>query len=65
MFKVYFSLLKVVAFFRDDEGLTVVEYVVGAALLVAALSTVFLLFSAGLSDSMTSTMDRLPVVISD
>lgn len=28
-------------FWQDEEGLTVVEYVVGAGLLVAALSVVF------------------------
>ncbi|MDW6002359.1 fimbrial protein [Vibrio mangrovi] len=29
------------AFWKDEEGLTVVEYVVGAGLLVAALAAVF------------------------
>ncbi len=29
------------AFWNDEEGLTVVEYVVGAGLLVAALAVVF------------------------
>lgn len=29
------------AFWQDEEGLTVVEYVIGAGLLVAAITTVF------------------------
>lgn len=30
-----------IAFWRDEEGLSVVEYVVGAALLVLAIGTLF------------------------
>jgi pilus assembly protein Flp/PilA len=32
---------KIMQFMRDEEGLTVVEYVVGAALLIAVLAVVF------------------------
>ena len=31
----------ITAFFKDEEGLTVVEYVVGAGLIVIALAAVF------------------------
>ncbi|MCE0494311.1 Flp family type IVb pilin [Vibrio salinus] len=34
-------LAKCKAFLKDEEGLTVVEYVIGAGLLVAALTAVF------------------------
>ncbi|MGD8109772.1 Flp family type IVb pilin [Vibrio sp. TRT 21S02] len=37
------------AFMQDEEGLTVVEYVVGAGLLVAALAAVFSQWGATIS----------------
>lgn len=49
-------------FLRDEEGLTVVEYVVGAAALVAALTGVFVAFGSGLQESMSGTMIKLPNV---
>ncbi|MEZ9897694.1 Flp family type IVb pilin [Vibrio breoganii] len=54
-----------IAFFKDEEGLTIVEYVIGAALLVAALSGVFVLFGSELANSMASTMADIPVVNND
>ncbi|PMM20425.1 fimbrial protein [Vibrio breoganii] len=44
------------SFFKDEEGLTVVEYVLGAALLVVALVTVFSSLKSGLTSSLTQTM---------
>ncbi|PMO62647.1 hypothetical protein BCT06_01310 [Vibrio breoganii] len=49
-------------FFRDEEGLTVVEYVIGAAVLVSALVLVFAAFGNGLSESLGTTMGNLPSV---
>ncbi|PMO51300.1 hypothetical protein BCT07_06310 [Vibrio breoganii] len=49
-------------FFRDEEGLTVVEYVIGAAALVSALALVFIEFGNGLTESLSTTMDNLPSV---
>ncbi|MEZ9945632.1 hypothetical protein AB4331_11850 [Vibrio breoganii] len=46
-------------FFADEEGLTVVEYVLGAALLVAALVVVFQSLQTGLTDSLSATMKRV------
>lgn len=43
------------AFMQDEEGLTVVEYVVGAGLLVAALTGIF----TGLGEDMKATLDGL------
>lgn len=40
-------------FYRDEEGLTVVEYVVGAGLLVAGFSVLFANFSSTLSDKLS------------
>ncbi|RTZ15224.1 Flp family type IVb pilin [Vibrio aquaticus] len=37
--------LSVRAFFKDESGLTVVEYVVGAGLMVVGLAGLFLAFS--------------------
>lgn len=37
---------------KDEEGLTVVEYVVGAGLLVAGLTGIFGTFSTTLSDEL-------------
>ncbi|MEZ9974771.1 hypothetical protein BCS96_02300 [Vibrio breoganii] len=47
------------AFFKDEEGLTVVEYVLGAALLVVALVAVFSSLQTGLTDSLSSTMSYI------
>ncbi|MEZ9356257.1 Flp family type IVb pilin [Vibrio breoganii] len=46
-------------FFQDEEGLTVVEYVIGAALLVLALVGVFNALSSGLKASLTSTIGSI------
>ncbi|ELP5728027.1 Flp family type IVb pilin [Vibrio vulnificus] len=46
-------LHKAKAFMQNEEGLSVVEYVVGAALLVAALSAVF----TGLGDNLNTKLD--------
>ncbi|MDN3717477.1 hypothetical protein AB4302_02285 [Vibrio breoganii] len=52
----------IIDFFVDEEGLTVVEYVVGAAALVVAISAVFVEFGNGLQESMSATMNSLPTV---
>ena len=44
-------------FIRDEEGLTVVEYVIGASLLVGAISLVF----SGVGDIL---MNKLNLIIS-
>ncbi|MEZ8967673.1 Flp family type IVb pilin [Vibrio breoganii] len=46
-----------IRFFEDEEGLTVVEYVLGAALLVVALSLVFNSLKDGLTSSLSTTME--------
>jgi len=43
------------AFFADESGLTVVEYVVGAGLMVIVFTGVF----AAFSDSLTSELDTI------
>ncbi len=43
------------AFMQDEEGLSVVEYVIGAGLLAAALSAIF----TGLGEDMKAKMDAL------
>ncbi|MEZ9709688.1 Flp family type IVb pilin [Vibrio breoganii] len=50
---------QIVGFFQDEEGLTVVEYVLGAALLVAAITTVFSTLEGGLINSLNNTMADL------
>ncbi|CAH0541212.1 Flp family type IVb pilin [Vibrio marisflavi] len=42
------------AFMQDEEGLTVVEYVVGAGLLVAGLATLFTNFGATLDTQLNA-----------
>ncbi|WP_070962488.1 Flp family type IVb pilin [Vibrio sonorensis] len=42
------------AFMADEEGLTVVEYVVGAGLLVIALGTVFSQWGTTISTELSS-----------
>ncbi|MFA0448789.1 hypothetical protein AB4587_06420 [Vibrio breoganii] len=44
-------------FFKDEEGLTVVEYVLGAALLVVAIAAVFGALENGLTNSLANTME--------
>lgn len=39
-----------VDFFRDEEGLTVIEYVVGAGFLVVGFSGIFIVFEELLSE---------------
>ncbi|AIW17936.1 Flp family type IVb pilin [Vibrio coralliilyticus] len=46
-------LMNVKAFLKDEEGLTVVEYVVGAGLLVAGLTGIFATFSSTLETQLT------------
>ncbi|ANO32219.1 fimbrial protein [Vibrio breoganii] len=50
---------QIVGFFQDEEGLTVVEYVLGAALLVAAITAVFTSLEGGLINSLNNTMADL------
>ncbi len=45
----------ITAFIKDEEGLTVVEYVVGAGLLVAAMSAIF----DGLVADMATELDEV------
>ncbi|MEZ9897693.1 Flp family type IVb pilin [Vibrio breoganii] len=52
----------ILAFFRDEEGLTVVEYVIGAALLVLALVGVFNALSTGLSSSLSDTVSDIGAI---
>ncbi|PMO51299.1 hypothetical protein BCT07_06305 [Vibrio breoganii] len=51
------------AFAQDEEGLTVVEYVIGAALLVLALVGVFAALRDGLSESLSDTLTNLPTTL--
>lgn len=46
----------VLQFFRNEDGLTVVEYVVAAALLVSVVTLVFLTLQTGLSGKFSSTI---------
>ncbi|ANW23843.1 Flp family type IVb pilin [Vibrio coralliilyticus] len=47
-------LTNIKAFLKDEEGLTVVEYVVGAGLLVAGLTGIFTTFSSTLTTQLGS-----------
>ncbi|ENM5735105.1 Flp family type IVb pilin [Vibrio mimicus] len=47
---------KVKAFMQDEDGLSVVEYVVGAALLVVALGLVFENLGTNLKDKLDSAV---------
>jgi pilus assembly protein Flp/PilA len=49
----------IVDFFKDEEGLTVVEYVIGAALLVAGLTGIFNVMSSGLNTSLSTTVGKI------
>ncbi|ELP5728026.1 pilus assembly protein PilA [Vibrio vulnificus] len=44
------------AFLKDEEGLSVVEYVVGAALLVLALGTLFAEYDDKLNNKVDSAL---------
>ncbi len=50
-------LSSIQSFMQDEEGLTVVEYVVGAGLLVAGLSGIFGAFSDILEGELESVFD--------
>ncbi|MPW37799.1 Flp family type IVb pilin [Vibrio sp. B1Z05] len=47
------------SFAQDEEGLTVVEYVIGAALLVAAISVVFSNLGNDLNNKLTNTISSV------
>ncbi|MFY2509572.1 Flp family type IVb pilin [Vibrio pectenicida] len=47
-------LINIQEFLKDEEGLTVVEYVVGAGLLVAGLTGIFTTFSSTLQTQLGS-----------
>ncbi|MPW37798.1 Flp family type IVb pilin [Vibrio sp. B1Z05] len=46
-----------IEFLSDEEALTVVEYVIAAALLVAVISTVFFGLQVGLSNKFNSAIE--------
>jgi len=45
-------------FLEDESGLTVVEYVIGAAVLVGTISSLFLAYDDKLSASINSTLSK-------
>ena len=45
------------AFLNDESGLTVVEYVVGAGLMVIVFSSVFVAFSDSLTSELSSIFE--------
>ncbi|GAD80995.1 Flp family type IVb pilin [Vibrio ezurae] len=47
------------SFAKDEEGLTVVEYVIGAALLVGGLTFIFDNLGSKLSTSLNNTIDNI------
>ncbi|GAD90390.1 hypothetical protein VHA01S_042_00160 [Vibrio halioticoli NBRC 102217] len=47
------------SFAKDEEGLTVVEYVIGAALLVGGLTIIFDNLGSKLSTSLNTTIDSI------
>jgi len=47
-------ITNITAFMKDEEGLTVVEYVVGAGLLVLGLAGIFDLFSGELQAELST-----------
>jgi len=51
---------KISDFIQDEEGLTVVEYVVGAGLIVIALAAVFDNLGTLLSDELNTIFDDAP-----
>ncbi|ENQ8701203.1 Flp family type IVb pilin [Vibrio harveyi] len=48
------------AFLKDEEGLTVIEYVIGAAMLVFGLSTIF----GGISSTLSTKLGNIVSAIS-
>lgn len=51
---------KVKAFMQDEDGLSVVEYVVGAALLVVAIGVVFGALGDGLKAKLDAAVGNIP-----
>lgn len=47
------------AFMQDEEGLTVVEYVVGAGLLVAGLTLIFSNMGSDLDNKLSATISSI------
>jgi len=47
------------AFMQDEEGLSVVEYVIGAALLVGAITTVFSSMNTKLASKFNGALDSI------
>ncbi|MGF1842863.1 Flp family type IVb pilin [Vibrio clamense] len=52
------ALFKIKIFFENEGGLTVVEYVIGAAFLVAGLTVFFSNHESVLSDSLVETINK-------
>lgn len=52
-------MTKCKAFLQDEEGLTVVEYVIGAGLLVLGLTAVFTGMGSKLSTKMNEIIDNV------
>ncbi|MDE1248855.1 Flp family type IVb pilin [Vibrio aestuarianus] len=50
---------QVKTFMQDEEGLSVVEYVVGAALLVGALGAVFTTLGTSLTESLKTSLSEI------
>lgn len=50
---------QVKTFMQDEEGLSVVEYVVGAALLVGALGAVFTELGSSLTTSLSTSLGKI------
>ncbi|GEM80153.1 Flp family type IVb pilin [Vibrio superstes] len=50
---------KIADFIFNEEALTVVEYVVAASLLVAAVTAVFFALNVGLVDKFNSSMNKV------
>ncbi|MEZ8967672.1 hypothetical protein AB6E53_13360 [Vibrio breoganii] len=51
----------IVDFFESEDGLTVVEYVIGAALLAVIFSVVFVSVRQGLTDTLENTLDYVKI----
>ncbi|MEZ9418825.1 Flp family type IVb pilin [Vibrio breoganii] len=49
----------IVNFFKDEEGLTVVEYVIGAAMLVGGLTLVFNTLGTQLSGKLSEVVGEI------
>ncbi|MFA0080965.1 Flp family type IVb pilin [Vibrio breoganii] len=49
----------IVNFLKDEEGLTVVEYVIGAAMLVGGLTLVFNTLGTQLSGKLSEVIDDI------